>query len=211
MSELVLVDYAVPLTGTLDLDAMLPRYPKTDSIKGMFFGRFSETLGDLGRFADQLSSPPRFGRYVPFTDYPLRDYMFLVNRSVEKRYAALGLREGLRRLARDDLAIFGQSVLGRVMVEVAGSAHPALLATPKAFAAVAKGGLVLSARSLGPTRVEMTFAGVYGAWEYNVGQLEGIVGFFGARCRCRITPHRPEHPTLIIEVELCLGGNTTGR
>ena len=199
LSSLV-TEHTEPFTGRIDLDAFLERYPPHDTIKGMFFGRLVETLGGVAAFERQLRSPPKLGRYVPFVDYPLRDYMFLTNRAVEKRYGALGPREGLRRLARDDLAIFGESVVGRIMLEVAGNAHATLMATPRAYAVVSTGLLSVTSESLGVDRVRLVFRHAYGAWEYTVGQVEGMCAYFGAKARCTVTPATELPPLLTIDV-----------
>lgn len=183
-----MVDATTVLSGDIDFDAMLARYPEQDCVKGMFFARRVELLGGIGEHLGRLRAPPRLGRYVPFVDYPLRDYMFLVGKTVERRYNDVGSREGLRRLAREDLRIFGDSVLGRVMLEVAGDAHAALLASPKAYAAVATG-VRLVAESVSPTQVSLSFHHVFGAWEYNLGQIEGIVAHYGVKPSCTIYPH----------------------
>jgi uncharacterized protein (TIGR02265 family) len=201
----VFVDATTVLEGQIDFDSMLTRYPEADSVKGMFFARRVEMLGGasgLEQISGGLRAPPRLGRYVPFVDYPLRDYMFLLGKTVERHYTRVGSREGLRQLARDDLRIFGESMLGRVMLEVAGDAHAALMATPRAFAAVATG-MKLEAESVSSTKVVFTFRHVFGAWEYNLGQLEGIVGHFGEKARCAIFPHSAEtNNVLVIEVTI---------
>jgi uncharacterized protein (TIGR02265 family) len=202
VSDPVLVDHSTVLQGRIDFESILTRYPENDSVKGMFFARRVDMLGGIAPFVSELRSPPRLGRYVPFVDYPLRDYMFLLGKTVDRHYASVGSREGLRRLARDDLRIFGESVLGRVMLEVAGDAHAALMASPKAFAAVATG-MKLEAESVSPTKVVLTFRHVFGAWEYNLGQLEGIVGHYGAKARCVIYPHSAAtNDVLVIEVTI---------
>src|SRR5690348_8551194 len=93
------------LTGDFDAEATALAIPKSFVVKGMFFSRHVAQLGsDFDKVAAGLEAPPRFGRYVPFSDYLQRDYMRVITAVSRKVYPRLGLREAMRRLGRDDFS-----------------------------------------------------------------------------------------------------------
>lgn len=168
-----------PLSGDLDADAIARRIPRANVVKGMFFSRHVAQLGaDFAKVAPALESPPRLGRYVPFSDYPQSDYVRVSTAVALRVYPRLGLREAMRRLGRDDFSVFGESTIGKVILAVVGDAKTALLKTPTIYMKMAPGDWTVTGEELdGAVRIE--FFPAYGAWEYQLGQLEGVVLKYG--------------------------------
>jgi uncharacterized protein (TIGR02265 family) len=168
------------LTGDLDAEAIASAIPKANTVKGMFFSRHVAQLGDeFAKLASRLEAPPRFGRYVPFSDYPQADYMRVSSAVAVKIYPRLGLREAMRRLGRDDFSVFGESTIGKVILAVVGDAKAALLKTPGIYMKMAPGDWTVSGEELDQHSVRIEFFPAYGAWEYQLGQLEGVVLKYG--------------------------------
>jgi uncharacterized protein (TIGR02265 family) len=173
----------IPLTGTFDIEETVRAMPDTNRVKGMFFGRLSRELGDgWGDVQHSLDRPPRYGRYLPFTDYPQRDYVRLYTAAAKKRYPTLALRESVRRLARHDIDVFAESTVGGVMLAMVGDARSALSKLPLAYGATIRSAMKLEVEQLEES-VRVTFEPHYGRWEYQLGQLEGVVAAFGNRSR----------------------------
>lgn len=173
----------IPLTGTFDVEDAVRAMPDTNRVKGMFFGRLSRQLGDgWGDVQHSLDQPPKHGRYLPFTDYPQRDYVRLYAATAKKRYPTLPLGESVRRLARDDIEVFAESTVGSVMLAMVGDARSALSKLPLAYGATMRSAMKLQVKHLDES-VRVTFDPHYGRWEYQLGQLEGVVAAFGNRSR----------------------------
>lgn len=170
-----------PFEGNVDLEAIVATIPAHYTVKGMFCSRLSETLGaDFANVAHTLKAPPRAGRYVPFKDYPQSDYARLSALAAFKRFPRLPQREAVRCVARDDLSTFAASMIGKVVLALAGDARTTLHRTPDAYARVAPGATV-EAHDLDDRVTRLVFTGYRGMPEYTIGQLEGVVLSFGAQ------------------------------
>jgi len=169
------------LSGDLDAEAIARRIPRANVVKGMFFSRHVTELGaGFANVATRLDAPPRLGRYVPFSDYPQSDYMRVSTAVALKIYPRLGLREAMRRLGRDDFSVFGESTVGKVILAVVGDAKTALLKTPGIYMKMAPGDWTVTGQELDDGAVCIEFFPAYGAWEYQLEQLEGVVMKYGA-------------------------------
>jgi uncharacterized protein (TIGR02265 family) len=177
---------SVAFRGDVDVKIILSAIPKDQRLKGMFFGRFVADLGaDWEAVAKRLVAPPKLGKYVPFFDYPLVDHADLSFTCARRRFPGISLREAVRRLARDDMKTFLGSTFGRVTAAIATTPEQALLAVPDAYRRVVVGPRY-TAEARGPRRVTLELVDAFGLWEYQVGQLEGIVRHYGEvpRVRC---------------------------
>ena len=182
------VDSNEKLDGPLDIEAISAAIPPDYTVKGMFFSRFVESLGtDWKNVMTKLKAPPRLGRYLPFQNYPQGDYTHLCAAAAAKRFPRVSLREGVRRLAREDLAVFADSMIGKVVLALAGDARATLLRTPDAYARVTTGARV-SAVEVDARTVRMEFFGHISLPEYTIGQMEGVVLHYGGapRSTCRL-------------------------
>ena len=169
-----------PLLGDLDPAERAARMPPSYVVKGMFFRDLVDRLGPGGweSVAPTLRWPPQGGRYVAFKDYPQYDHLLITCEVARRRYSAHPLREGLRRLGRDDMRTFGESTLGGVMLSIARDPRTALHKVPTVYSKVAPGDWTIGASDIdGGVCIE--FTQFHGDWCYQVGQLEGIVMHYG--------------------------------
>jgi len=168
-------------TGDFDLDDEADSIPAEYTVKGMFIRPLVDALGPGGwdEVAGTLRWPPRGGRYLPFKDYPQHDHLMLSGAVARLKHPSVGIREALRRLARDDVRTFGDSTFGGVMLSLVGDARGALHKVPAVFEKVAPGDWKISAEDLDDRTVRIEFRGWHGDWAYTVGQLEGIVMHYG--------------------------------
>lgn len=179
----------VPLSGEFDVEETVRGVPEEHRVKGMFFTRLSQHLGDGFRdIQATLDQPPKYGRYVPFTDYSQRDYVRMYTAAAKKRFPALPLRESIRRLARSDIDVFADSMVGGVMLAMVGDARSALAKLPLAYAATLRSSMKLRVEQLDES-VRITFDPHFGRWEYQLGQIEGVVAAFGSRSRIATREH----------------------
>jgi uncharacterized protein (TIGR02265 family) len=174
------VTLADPLVGSIDLDAIIREVPPGFQAKGMFFARLANQLGDgFEALLPKLAAPPKLGRYVPFSDYPQGDYMRISAAVAQKLYPSVGLREGFRRLSRDDFGVFASSTLGKIFLAAIGDARSALLKVPAIYQKMAPGSWTVHGEELDASTIRLEFGPHPGAWEFQLGQLEGVVLNFG--------------------------------
>ncbi|MCC6214768.1 MAG: DUF2378 family protein [Polyangiaceae bacterium] len=176
-----------PLRGSADLDAMRAAIPLAYTVKGMFLSPLAHQLGRDGwaRVAGQLVDPPRGGRYLAFKDYSQRDHLALAWELARTRHPGAGARQGLRLVARQDFLIFGETVIGRVMLAIVGDPISALTQMPAAYDRVVTGQKMTAART-GPSSARIEVIGEDDGWEYNLGQVEGVVMHYGRGSLCRV-------------------------
>lgn len=176
------------LTGTLSVEAIAAQIPKTYVVKGMFFSGHVATLGEgFSSITSTLAAPPRLGRYVPFSDYPQSDYLRVSAKAAAKLFPAVSIREALRRLGRRDYGVFAESTFGKVILSVVGDAKAALLRVPMIYTKMAPGDWTVTGEDIDHTTVRIEFAPVYGTWEYQLGQLEGVVQNYGNKPEITVT------------------------
>ncbi len=175
--ELTLED---ELSGDLDFDALARAIPPEFRVRGMFFARLAERLtAEWDALEPELTEPPRGGRYVAFKDYPSSDYSRLSGALSTRLFPRVGSREAMRRLAREDFRVFADSTLGKVVLTVVGDAGAALHKVPFAYSKMAPGPWEIVSETVDASTVRVEFRATYGTWEYQLGQLEGVVLPFG--------------------------------
>lgn len=170
-----------------DADARLARVPPKPQLKGMFFARLVELLGPDGwaELQPRLLAAPRFGTYIPFADYPQRDYIQLVYATARRTYPDLPMAESTRRLAREDFATFGQSRFGAFLLRLAQDARGAFEVLPTAWGGVVKGGVMTGEPFEGGYRLKIT--GFHGWMDsYIPGQFEGIAAHYREHARITV-------------------------
>jgi uncharacterized protein (TIGR02265 family) len=173
---------SVALRGSFDPERRFAMFPPTYAIKGLFFPRLVEMLGDGFRaVAPTLRMPPKDGRYVPFTDYPQSDYSRIVAAAARRCFAGMELREAARRVAWKDIDVYGASRIGGVTLALLGDPRSALTKLPDLINLVLKGGTIV-ARDRGPSHVFLEYRRYFGWIDcYVIGTLEGIVQRFGKK------------------------------
>jgi uncharacterized protein (TIGR02265 family) len=177
----------VPLHGALDVRSCVEDIPDSFVLKGMFFTRFVDQLGDdWDAIAPELEDAPQRGRYVAFRDYSQRDFVRIYCRVAAKIFPDHGLREGVRRLARMDFHVFADSTLGKVTIALVRDARTALHRLPFVYSKVAAGDFRMRVEDVAEGLVRVEFSPHYGNWEYQLGQFEGIVLAFGSTPRISV-------------------------
>lgn len=183
-----------PLLGNIDAEAVLATIPESYAMKGMFFNALASQLGE--RFAQvvpSLSSPPRSGTYLPFSDYPMRDFLRVYDAAARLSHPNRSAREAYRRLARQQVSAFADSALGRVTMNLATDPGAALVRYAGSFGALVKGPTA-RAWQQGPSTVHIEITKYRGVLEYPLGNFEALVMGFGAMPT--ITVHVPADDTL---------------
>ncbi|WP_437980494.1 DUF2378 family protein [Sorangium sp. So ce117] len=177
-----------PLLGNIDIDAVVAGVPESYAMKGMFFNALAATLGErFAQVVSTLSSPPRGGLYLPFSDYPTRDFLRLYDAAARLSHPNRSSREGYRRLARQQVGAFRESALGRITMHLATDPGAALMRYTGSLGALVKGPLA-RARQLGPSEVQIDISCHRGTLEYPLGNFEALVMGYGAK------------PTISVEV-----------
>jgi uncharacterized protein (TIGR02265 family) len=163
------------LEGTPNVAALVAAIPAAFTVKGMFFKRFSDVLGaEYEGLSGELDSPQREAKYVAFKGYPQRDYTRLAVAAARKLFPGLPLREAVRRLARQDIAIFASSVIGKVVLAMARDARSTLHRMPNAYAGTAPDTRI-RVLDLDARTARVAVEPHHGIIEYTLGQVEGIV------------------------------------
>ncbi len=196
-----MLDPSTHLHEGFDFERRLALLPRHHTAKGMFFPAVARHLapGEYDALRPSLRAPPRGDKYLPFGDYPLVDLCRLDVAVARKLFPNEALGEGLRRLARSDIDVFGATRIGRVMLALVHDAASALLLLPTVVARVQCGGAVRAERrgnAVGLSVHEMPYwleGGVFGT-------LEGIVAHFGGAAR--ITVDRRSEGDAEVEIEL---------
>jgi uncharacterized protein (TIGR02265 family) len=166
---------ATRLEGAPQVAALVAAIPAASTVKGLFFKRFADILGaDYATLAGELENPQREANYVAFKGYSQRDYTRLAVATARKRFPSLSLREGVRRLAREDIATFASSVVGKVVLAMARDARSTLHRMPNAYAGMAPDTRI-HVVDLDPRTARVVFEPHQGIVEYTLGQVEGIV------------------------------------
>jgi uncharacterized protein (TIGR02265 family) len=120
--ETVKWDFHIPdWSEPLDLTERMRAVPPEATVKGMFI--------EAPISVAQARSGQRPGRreYIPFKDYPVAEHNQVLVACAMAGYPDVPLREGLRRLGRDALRTFLESLAGRVLFAAAGRNFDAAL------------------------------------------------------------------------------------
>lgn len=156
------------------LEQWIAETPATATVKGMYPAALLRSLDGLP--VQNLGS----SRYVPFKDYPLRDYMGLLMEGARLLHPDKSPREGLRHLGKDVYPTLAKSTVGRVIFSIAGKNWlPALKLAPRAY------GISLSPAKVtlcdvrdNSARLELRDVWNFGD-TYQVGVFEGAMQTFG--------------------------------
>lgn len=156
-------------------------------VKGMFFEDIVKILGE-GRTAHdgELLAPPKSGRYLPFTQYPLRDHAVLAYHAARKLHPELSMREGVRRLHRGNIQAFARTTVGKVITALAGDIKSGFAHLEDAYRLSRVSGVV-TVKSIEERAIEVRFEKA-NPWLdcADLGSLEGMGSFFGKSLRTEV-------------------------
>lgn len=109
--------YELPVfTTPLDVAAQRDRIVPTATVKGMFP---AAVVGAMEAKSPGSSSSIAPVRFLPFRDYPLREYVDLLAFAAPVAFPNATLREGLRRLGWGAHFALRQTIVGKVLLELA--------------------------------------------------------------------------------------------
>jgi uncharacterized protein (TIGR02265 family) len=165
----------------LDTAAQISRAPESGTIKGLYF---QDVIAVASAHGTVEKARPR---YLPFLDYPMREYMQLLVAAANIVYPREPIRNGLRRLGRLAYPTLAETLIGRALFGVAGGDFGIIL------------GLASRAYSISVKPGEVTLAELEGRhallrlrdlWNfpdtYQVGVFEGGLIATGLRGEVRV-------------------------
>lgn len=180
------VEVDVPLTGDVDLAAILVDVPPYATLKGMFCARYVAAIeGPWEEIAEDLEAPPKDGKYTAFDDYPLSDYLRLMDRAARDRFPRSSTREAYRLLGRGVVDVFTTSTLGKVTFALIRDPGQALARYPDVTSVLTRGA-VRGEAIRGERQVSLRFPKFVGAVEASLGCFEALVLMFDERPRVQV-------------------------
>lgn len=172
------------LSGDVDLKAVIAKVPAGMTVKGMFCTRYVNAIGeDWEEIEDELTAPPKHGRYTSFDDYPMVDYLRLLDRAARNRFPRQSTREAYRLLGRGDVEVFAESTLGKVTFSMIKEPGAALSRYPEIMRVLSRGMTTAEAHPAGTRAVKITFSRFVGPVEQTLGTLEGLVISYDSKPR----------------------------
>jgi uncharacterized protein (TIGR02265 family) len=170
-----------PLQGDVDIEQYIHAVPDGHSIKGLFLASPALILQDRwNEIETKLIAPPRLGRYLPFSDYPLRDYLRVIDLAARRRHPRVPAREAHRLLSRNVFDTFSGSTLGLITNSMVSGPASALSKYQEIYNAMTRGSSA-HVTALEAQLVQVDFRGYYSTVEAVFGVVEGIVMAFGAK------------------------------
>lgn len=170
----------------LDLAARLETMPPGRSVKGMFLQGFVDAA--LERSGRRIGR----GRYTAFQSYPVREMLTLMVEAASLAHPDVPPREGLRRLGKVAYPTFARSMVGKVVMSMAGGdPKAALKLAPRAYRLIGDAGEA-TLHDVGPTECVLELRDVW-TWPdaYNVGVHEGGLDAWGLEGEVRVRVHSP--------------------
>ncbi len=168
------------------------------TVKGMFFDDLVKALGaDFPALAPTLVAPPKTGRYLPFSSYPIRDHGVLTYPVARKLHPGLPAREGMRRVHRGNLHAFGRTTVGKVLIAMTGDVKSGFARLEEAFRVSRVAGEI-HVLPIEERAVQVRFVGA-SPWVdcSELGTIEGMGTFYGKTFRVEATLDSPVDATYV--------------
>lgn len=162
--EFLPIDWSEPF----DLDAYLSITPAEAMVRGLYFSDVSS----------QLPKDKRRQLYLPFRQYPARDYMLLLTDAALHLYPERSRREGLRLVGDIVMSRFLQSTVGKVFSLLATDISSAIRKSAAAMEAVQNYGEVRVVRE----EENASIVEMRGVWDFADSHY---VGLYEAMVRTR--------------------------
>jgi uncharacterized protein (TIGR02265 family) len=179
--------YDEPIDVVVDPADRVNAVPRDHAVKGMFLADLVRQLGaEWPALVADLAAPPRFGRYLPFADYPRVDHVRLMYAVARARHPHARPAQGARLLARREAQTFLNSLVGKALLAPVSTPKGALLSAPKGYQLVVKGGAV-RVIDLGERRVRLEYRD-YAGWVEGavIGLIEGMLAAFEAQAEFEV-------------------------
>jgi uncharacterized protein (TIGR02265 family) len=170
----------------LDAAAQIALTPEKATVKGLYFHDVVNIASPYGTV--EKARP----RYLPFLDYPLREFMELLVAAAGIVYPREPIRNGLRRLGRHAYPTLGETLIGRALFGVAGEDFGLILSlASRAYSlSLSPGEVTLAERESG--HAILTLREIWNFPDaYQVGVFEGALIATGLRGEVRSGCSRP--------------------
>jgi uncharacterized protein (TIGR02265 family) len=191
-----------PLRGDIDIAKAVRLVPPGHTIKGAFLAPNAKALGsDWPRIAPTLLAPPRGGKYLAFSDYPLADHMLLEDHAARRLFPGKPTCEAHRLLARGTMDTFTETTLGRVALALVSDPKTVFFKYGEVFNRMLSGPRT-EVRSTGASSVEVEYWAYYSFREAIYGVLEGIVLVCGRTPRVVVEARGDWHYVAYVEWHL---------
>jgi uncharacterized protein (TIGR02265 family) len=164
-----------PFRGDIDIERLILAVPTGHTIKGAFVASNAAiVVNDWHKIDHLLDAPPRHGKYLAFTDYPLTDFLRVSDAAARKKYPRVATREAHRLLARSTFEIFSQTTLGRVALTLVSGPASLLSKYEEMFNRMLVGPR-LAVKAVDARSMELDYVGYYATREAIFGVIEGAV------------------------------------
>ncbi len=166
----------------LDASAQIASTPDAGAIKGLYFQDIVDACAGMHRTLHASRS-----RYLPFIDYPMREYMELLVAAAALVHPREPLRNGLRRLGRLAYPTLAATLIGRAIFGVAGRDFGVILSlASRAYGVSLKPGSV----TLVEREAQRGVLQLRELWNfpdtYQVGVIEGALIAVGLRGEVKV-------------------------
>lgn len=168
-------------TGSLDVDERVDGAPHDGLVKGMFFSAIAKEAYAVA--GTQVGRE----RYVPFRGYPLQEWIAFLPEAARAAHPNVHPKEGMRRFGQNAFQVLSESVIGRVLLSMAGkNLFASVSLTSRVFQAIGSHGHLTSPINE-PGRAVIALRDM---WDYidawYVGIFEGALRAFGASGEVRV-------------------------
>jgi len=164
-----------PLVEDIELHDVLARLRDDYTRKGFFFQKHLKTLGAaFEAIKTTLEHPPRLGVYVPFNDYPTRDYMRIFHCAARTRFPNVAAAQSYRLLAREELSSWLELTVGRVSFGMFSDPMMLFLAWSEVSKRVMSHPFGVATK-VSDRQVRIVYEDPIGSIPYAIGVFEGIV------------------------------------
>lgn len=179
----------VPFKDEIRLDEVLSHVGDDYQRKGLLFLRHVRALGArFDALKPSLESAPALGLYLPFHDYPTRDYMRIFDVVARLRHPGVPSAQAWRLEARTELQGFLGQAIGRITWSLFDDPRGALVRYGQLSRMVLTKPIGVP-HVVDERRVRVEYADPIGSIAYGIGIFEGIVLSFG------------QHPRVTVEID----------
>jgi uncharacterized protein (TIGR02265 family) len=177
-----------PFFGDVDIEKLIETVPSGHTIKGAFVASNAAIVANVWpRVECTLKAPPRGGKYLSFSDYPVADFLRVSDAAARLKYPSVPTRESHRLLSRRTFETFAATTLGRVTLTLISGPASLLTKYEEIFNRMVSGPRV-SVRVVEKDSVELDYTGYYSVREAIFGVLEGAV--LACNCEPRVSVNR---------------------
>jgi uncharacterized protein (TIGR02265 family) len=166
---------------SIDFEAYLAAIPADASVRGMFLPALIQSLGP------DAPPPMRARRYVPFKNYPIREYVELMAQCCHRPTLGIAPAERVRRLGHGIYRSYASTITGTAIFAAAGGSFRRVLELcPSAFH-LAASHCKVTVRELGEGRGVLELRRLWLVPDlHGVGIVEGALEVCNARGQVRV-------------------------